>query len=74
MILIVIILSSSGKIENIVDFGAFIDIGVGNTALLHVSQLSGVPLRSLSLGDIVNVQIVKLDVENKKIEVKLQPC
>ena len=56
---------------SIVDFGAFIDVGVEKDALLHRSKLNGVPFEALSRWDIVLVQIEKIDRVKRKVNVTL---
>ncbi|MBA3468217.1 MAG: helix-hairpin-helix domain-containing protein, partial [Herpetosiphonaceae bacterium] len=54
-----------GTVRNVVDFGAFVDIGVKNDGLLHRSQFpAGVPL---TVGDIINVEILSVDAERGRI-------
>jgi uncharacterized protein len=54
-----------GTVRNVVDFGAFIDIGVKQDGLLHRSQLpAGTSLR---VGDIVEVTILKIEIERGRI-------
>ena len=63
----------SGTVRNVVDFGAFIDIGVKQDGLVHVSKLSKKfvknPMDIVSVGDIVDVWI--LDIDEKKGKVSL---
>ena len=58
----------SGTVRNVVDFGAFVDIGVKQDGLVHVSKLSKKfvknPMEIVSVGDIVDVWILDID-ENK---------
>lgn len=60
-----------GTVRNIVDFGAFVDIGVHQDGLVHISQLSERyikhPLDVVSVGDIVEVKVINIDVERQKI-------
>jgi len=62
-----------GTVRNVVDFGAFVDIGVKQDGLVHVSQLSKKfvknPMDIVSVGDIVDVWI--LDIDEKKGKVSL---
>lgn len=54
----------SGTVRNVVDFGAFVDIGVKQDGLVHVSKLSKVrknPMDIVSVGDIVDVWIYSID-------------
>lgn len=60
-----------GKVKNVVDFGAFIDIGIKETALLHISQMSDAfvsnPLDIVKVGDIVECKILEIDDIRKRI-------
>lgn len=61
----------TGTVRNVVDFGAFVDIGLKNDGLVHISQISDRfikhPMDAVSVGDVVNVQIIDLDNEKQKI-------
>ena len=61
----------TGTVRNVVDFGAFVDIGVKQDGLVHVSQLSNKfvnhPMDVVSVGDTVKVKIISIDPEKKKI-------
>ena len=61
----------SGTVRNVVDFGAFVDIGVKNDGLVHVSQLSDKfvkhPMDVVSVGDTVKVRIIGIDKERGKV-------
>ncbi len=60
-----------GVVRNVVDFGVFVDIGVKNDGFIHISQLSERyikhPMDVVSIGDIVTVSVISVDVERKKI-------
>lgn len=60
-----------GTVRNIVDFGAFVDIGVHQDGLVHVSQMSYKfikhPLEVVKVGDIVDVEVISVDVNRNKI-------
>lgn len=60
-----------GTVRNVVDFGAFVDIGVKNDGLVHISELSRKyvkhPMDVVSVGDTVRVRIIKIDREKQKI-------
>lgn len=60
-----------GTVRNVVDFGVFVDIGVHQDGLVHVSQLANRfvkhPLEIVSVGDIVDVAVISLNVKAKKI-------
>ena len=61
-------ISLSGTVRNVVDFGAFVDIGVKQDGLLHRSQLRG---RRLSVGDVLEVEIVEIDEKRGRISLTL---
>jgi len=60
-----------GKIKNVVDFGAFVDLGIKETALLHISEMSDSfianPLDAVKVGDIVECKIIALDEVRRRI-------
>ncbi len=60
-----------GTVRNVVDFGAFVDIGVKNDGLVHISQMSNKfikhPMDVVSVGDTVKVKIISIDKEKQKI-------
>ena len=60
-----------GTVRNVIDFGAFVDIGVHQDGLVHISQMSEKfirhPLEAVSVGDIVEVKVLSVDVEKKRI-------
>ena len=61
----------TGTVRNVVDFGAFVDIGVKNDGLVHISQLSDKyikhPMDVVSVGDTVKVKIISIDYEKGKV-------
>ena len=65
-----------GTVRNIVDFGAFVDIGVHQDGLVHVSQMTERyikhPLEAVSVGDIVDVQVISVDVPKKRIALTMK--
>ena len=65
-----------GTVRNVVDFGAFVDIGVKQDGLVHISNISDRyvkhPTEVLSVGDIVNVMILDVDAEKKKISLSMK--
>jgi uncharacterized protein len=65
-----------GTVRNVVDFGAFIDIGVKQDGLLHISQMANKfvknPLEHIQVGDIVDVTILQIDVERKRISLSMK--
>ena len=60
-----------GTVRNVIDFGAFVDIGVHQDGLVHVSQMTDKfikhPLEAVSVGDVVDVQVLSVDLEKKRI-------
>ncbi len=66
----------SGTVRNVVDFGAFVDIGVKNDDLVHVSQLSNKfvkhPMDVVSVGDTVKVRIIGIDKERGKVSLTMK--
>jgi uncharacterized protein len=61
----------TGKIKNVVDFGAFVDLGLKETALVHVSELSDNyvknPMDVIKAGDVLEFRIIGLDTERRRI-------
>lgn len=61
----------TGTVRNVVDFGAFVDIGVKNDGLVHLSQLSDKyikhPMDVVSVGDTVKVKIISIDYDKKRV-------
>ncbi|MDD3350769.1 MAG: S1 RNA-binding domain-containing protein, partial [Eubacteriales bacterium] len=66
----------SGTVRNVVDFGAFVDIGVKQDGLVHVSQLSHKfvkhPMDVVSIGDTVKVKVLSIDYERQKISLTMK--
>ncbi|WP_352418345.1 Tex family protein [Proteiniborus sp.] len=66
----------TGTVRNVVDFGAFVDIGVKQDGLVHISHLSNKfvknPMDVVSVGDIVNVRILSVDVEKGRISLSMK--
>ena len=65
-----------GTVRNIVDFGAFVDIGVHQDGLVHISQLVADrfvkhPLDIVSVGDIVDVKVLDVDIKRKRINLSM---
>ena len=61
-----------GTVRNVIDFGAFVDIGVHQDGLVHISQITNKkfikhPLEVISVGDIVEVKVLSVDVAKKRI-------
>ena len=65
-----------GKVKNVVDFGAFVDIGIKESALIHVSEMSDRfvkdPMECLKVGDVKDFRIISLDVTRKRIGLSLK--
>ncbi len=66
----------SGTVRNVVDFGAFVDIGVKNDGLVHISELSdtrvGHPLNLVSVGDVVKVWVLAVDLERGRVSLSMK--
>jgi uncharacterized protein len=66
----------TGTVRNVADFGAFVDIGVHQDGLVHISQLSDKfvknPLDVVSVGDIVTVKVLDVDIERKRISLTMR--
>ncbi len=65
-----------GTVRNVIDFGAFVDIGVHQDGLVHVSQISERyikhPLEAVSVGDIVEVKVLSVDLQKKRIQLTMK--
>ena len=66
-----------GTVRNVIDFGAFVDIGVHQDGLVHISQMSSKkfvkhPLDVVSVGDIVDVKVLDVDVDRKRISLTMK--
>jgi uncharacterized protein len=66
----------TGTIRNVVDFGAFVDIGVKQDGLVHISQLADRyvknPFEVVSVGDVVKVRVVKIDTQRGRIGLSMK--
>ena len=66
----------TGTVRNVVDFGAFVDIGVKNDGLVHISELSDRyvkhPLDVVSVGDTVKVKILSVDYDKQKVALTMK--
>jgi uncharacterized protein len=66
----------TGTVRNVVDFGAFVDIGVKQDGLVHVSQMADRyvknPFAVVSVGDVVKVKVVKVDLERGRIGLSMK--
>ncbi len=65
-----------GTVRNVIDFGAFVDIGVHQDGLVHISQMSDRyikhPLEAVHVGDIVEVKVLEVDVKKKRIALSMK--
>ena len=65
-----------GTVRNVIDFGAFVDIGVHQDGLVHISQMTDRyikhPLEAVSVGDIVEVKILDVDLQKKRISLTMK--
>lgn len=66
-----------GTVRNVIDFGAFVDIGVHQDGLVHISQLTDKkfvkhPLEVVSVGDIVEVKVMSVDLQKKRIQLTMK--
>ena len=69
-------MTMKGTVRNVIDFGAFVDIGVHQDGLVHISHISNKyikhPLDVLSVGDIVKVKVLDVDVKKKRISLSIK--
>ena len=65
-----------GTVRNVIDFGVFVDIGVHQDGLVHISQITEKyikhPLEAVSVGDIVDVQVLDVDLQKKRISLTMK--
>ncbi len=65
-----------GTVRNVIDFGVFVDIGVHQDGLVHISQITDRfikhPLEVVSVGDIVDVQVISVDLGKKRIQLTMR--
>jgi uncharacterized protein len=66
----------TGTVRNVADFGAFVDIGVHQDGLVHISELCDRyvknPMEVVSVGDIVKVRILDVDINRKRISLSMK--
>ena len=66
----------TGTVRNVIDFGAFVDIGVHQDGLVHISEISDRyikhPSEALSVGDVVKVRVLAVDVKKKRISLTMK--
>lgn len=65
-----------GTVRNVIDFGAFVDIGVHQDGLVHISEMSEKfikhPLEAVSVGDVVDVRVIGVDMKKKRISLSMK--
>lgn len=65
-----------GTVRNVIDFGVFVDIGVHQDGLVHISQITDKyikhPLEAVSVGDIVDVKVMSVDLKKKRIQLTIR--
>ena len=66
----------NGTVRNVIDFGAFVDIGVKHDGLVHISELSENYVKNpsdvVSIGDIVKVKVIKIDNDRQKVSLSMK--
>lgn len=66
----------TGTVRNVIDFGAFVDIGVKHDGLVHISEMSDAFIKSpsqvVSVGDIVKVKVIKIDFDRQKVGLSMK--
>ena len=66
----------TGTVRNVLDFGAFVDIGVKHDGLVHISEMSDKFIKNpsdlVSVGDIVKVKVIKIDKERQKVGLSMK--
>lgn len=66
----------NGTVRNVIDFGAFVDIGVKHDGLVHISELSENYIKNpsdvVSIGDIVKVKVIKIDNDRQKVSLSMK--
>ena len=64
-----------GTVRNVIDFGAFVDVGVKQDGLVHISQMSDQfisdPSSVVSVGDIVDVWVLSVDIKRNRIQLTM---
>ena len=65
-----------GTVRNVVDFGAFVDIGVKRDGLVHVSEMADRyiknPLEVVAVGDVISVKVIKVDLERGRVQLSMK--
>ena len=66
----------SGTVRNVIDFGAFVDIGIKNDGLVHISEMSEKfvknPSEIVSVGDVIKVKVIGIDKERQKVKLSMK--
>ncbi len=66
----------TGTVRNVIDFGAFVDIGVKHDGLVHISEMSDKFIKNpsdiVSVGDVVKVKVIKIDMERQKVGLSMK--
>ena len=66
----------TGTVRNVIDFGAFVDIGVHQDGLVHISQICDHfikhPSEELSVGQVVKVRVLSVDLDKKRISLSMK--
>ena len=66
----------TGTVRNVIDFGAFVDIGVKHDGLVHISEMSDRyiknPSEVVSVGDIVKVKVIGIDMDKQKVSLSMK--
>ena len=66
----------TGTVRNVIDFGAFVDVGVKHDGLVHISEMSDKfiknPSEVVSVGDIVKVKVIAIDMERQKVKLSMK--
>ena len=66
----------TGTVRNVIDFGVFVDIGVHQDGLVHISQICDRfikhPLEAVKLGDVVQVKVLSVDLQKKRISLTMK--
>ena len=66
----------TGTVRNVIDFGAFVDVGVKHDGLVHISEMSDKfvknPSDIVSVGDIVKVKVISIDMERQKVKLSMK--
>ena len=66
----------TGTVRNVIDFGAFVDIGIKGDGLVHISELSDKfvrnPMEEVSVGDIIKVRVIGIDLQKNKVKLSMK--